>query len=55
MKYTDKLYLTEVDLEVEGDVFFPEIDFSKWKEISCEAQEKDEKNEYDYAFKIYEK
>ncbi|RMG82437.1 MAG: dihydrofolate reductase, partial [Bacteroidetes bacterium] len=28
----DKIYLTEVDVEVEGDVFFPEIDPAQWEE-----------------------
>jgi dihydrofolate reductase len=26
-----KLYMTDVDLAVEGDAFFPEIDFSQWQ------------------------
>lgn len=30
----DRLYLTLVHKEFDGDVFFPEIDFSEWKEIS---------------------
>lgn len=51
----DRLYLTEVDLEVEGDVFFPEINFNDWQETFCEPHEKDEKNEYNYTFKIFEK
>ncbi len=51
----DKLYLTEVDLKVDGDVFFPEVDFKKWKMTSVEAYEKDDKNEYNYTFKIFEK
>jgi dihydrofolate reductase len=28
--YADKLYITEVDINVEGDAFMPEIDLSKW-------------------------
>jgi dihydrofolate reductase len=32
----DKLYITEVHKEVEGDVKFPEIDKSKWTETSRE-------------------
>jgi dihydrofolate reductase len=58
-----RLYLTEVDVEVPknaentegGDVFFPDIDFSKWTLVSEEKHEKDEKNEYDYTYKIFEK
>jgi len=51
----NKIYWTEVDLEVEGDVFFPKIDLSKWKETACDFHEKDEKNKYDYTFKVFEK
>jgi dihydrofolate reductase len=51
----DKLYLTEVDLVVDGDVVFPEIDMTKWKLTSEEKHQKDEKNEYDYTFKTFEK
>lgn len=51
----DKLYLTEVNAEVEGDVFFPEIDMSKWRLISEDVRPKDEKNIYDCTFKVYER
>jgi dihydrofolate reductase len=51
----DRLYLTEVDIEVDGDVFFPEIDMKQWKLISEEPHTKDEKNEYDYVFKVFER
>lgn len=52
----DKLYITEIDVEVpDGDVFFPEIDFKEWKLISSEAHNKNEKNNYDYTFKVYER
>ncbi len=32
----DRLYVTEVDIDVDGDAFFPEIDTS-WKEVSRKA------------------
>lgn len=51
----NKLYLTEVDLEVDGDVFFPKIDMNEWKLIHEEHHGKDEKNEWSYAFKIFER
>ena len=37
LKFADKLYMTEVDLEVAGDAFFPEIDMYQWQETSREA------------------
>lgn len=52
----DKLYLTEVDLEVENpDVFFPQIDVKDWQLISEEGKKKDEKNKYNYTFKVYQR
>jgi len=55
MKYTNKLYLTEVDLEVEGDIIFPKLNMDEWELLSEEAHKADEKNEYDYTFKIFQK
>lgn len=37
LKLADKLYLTEIDLQVEGDAFFPEFQKAEWKETSREA------------------
>lgn len=51
----NRVYLTEVDLEVDGDVYFPKLDSEKWQEVSSEKHQADEKNEYDYTFKILEK
>ena len=55
MDLWDKLYLTEVDLEVEGDVILPEINFDEWDLISEEAHQADDKNEYDYTFKVFQR
>jgi len=51
----DKLYLTEVDLEVDGDVFFPKVDLSEWKMIKKQDCKKDEKNSHNYSFQQYER
>ncbi|MFN4080442.1 MAG: type 3 dihydrofolate reductase [Saprospiraceae bacterium] len=55
MRYWDRIYLTEVDIESEGDAFFPEIDPNVWREISAEHHAPDEKNPFAYTFKILEK
>jgi dihydrofolate reductase len=49
------IYLTKIHHNFKGDVFFPEIDFSKWKQISCEKHDYNEKNPYAYEFLVYEK
>jgi len=55
IEYWDKLYITFIDLEVEGDVFFPDIDWKQWKLISENKHQKDEKNKYNYTFRVYER
>jgi len=37
LKLADKLYVTEVDVVVEGDAFFPLLDLNCWQETSREA------------------
>ena len=36
LKFANQLYITEVDLAVAGDAFFPAIDLSEWQETSRE-------------------
>jgi dihydrofolate reductase len=52
---TDKIYLTEVKANIEGDAFFPKLNENDWKEISRISHAKDEKNEYDFDFVELEK
>jgi len=53
--YLDRIYYTEVDLEPEGDVFFPQIDHTEWAEVSREHHSKDEKNDHDFSFIVYDR
>jgi len=51
----ERLYITEIDAEFEGDAWFPEFDRSVWKEVFCESHQADEKNAYPYALRILER
>ena len=44
----NKLVLTRVECEINGDVFYPQIDLSDWKEISQKSFKRDSENEYDF-------
>lgn len=55
LPHVDRIYLTEVDLEIEGDIFFPEIDPKDWTLTEEIKHLADEKNEYDYTFKVLER
>jgi dihydrofolate reductase len=51
----DRIYLTRVYAEIDGDVYFPEIKASDWTQISEEPHQADEKNHYAYSFIVLER
>jgi dihydrofolate reductase len=51
----DKLYLTEVDIAPEGNVFFGLQAPENWALHSAETHIADEKNTMNYTYKIFEK
>jgi dihydrofolate reductase len=56
MHRADRMYLTRVHAEIEGDTFFPDFDdVSEWHLIDSEHFEADEKNEYPYSYLLYER
>jgi dihydrofolate reductase len=56
MDIADRLYITQVDvIKDNGTAFFPVIDTKKWTLVSTTKREKDEKNEFDIIFEVYEK
>lgn len=55
MPLADRLYLTRVHANVPGDVFFPQIDLTAWREMSCERGMRSVEDEYDFSFSTYER
>ena len=55
LSITNKLVLTNVDCDIEGDVFYPEINLNEWKEIKSENFKKDLDNDYDFVVRTYER
>ena len=50
-----RIYLTEVDADVPGDVVFPPFDETPWKEVRREAHAKGPDDEYDFVFRVLER
>ena len=55
MEYADNLYLTWVHGDFIADTFFPEVDFSKWEEVSRQENPADDKNSHPYDFVVYQR
>ena len=51
---SDKIYLTKVSAEVEGDKFF-KFDPTNWKQTFSEKHKADGSNKYDYEFTVLER
>ncbi len=51
----DRLYITRIDRDYQGDARFPDYDASQWLLISREEHARGEEFEYPFAFEIYER
>lgn len=52
----NRLYITHIDANIEGDTHFPEYDMlNTWKKVSHEKHAADDKNAYVLDFCVYER
>lgn len=51
----DRVYLTQIQCELDGDTYFPNVDWSKWQLIDHEDHLADEKNNHNYSFLTYDR
>lgn len=51
----DRLHVTRVHTEVDGDTSFPAVDWDQWELVSAERHGADEKNDYDFTFESYQR
>jgi len=50
-----RLYITHINAEIEGDTQFPHYDDGSWKKVASEVRASDEKNAYQLDFCVYVK
>ncbi len=53
LHHANKLYLTFIDLDIDGDTIFPDFEKLNIKEVKRDKYLKDEKNIYNYEFVEY--
>ena len=51
----DCLYLTIIHATIEGDTYFPTLDFDDWKLVEDERHEADDRHAYAFSFRRYER
>ncbi len=55
LEHVDRIYLTIVHAEIQGDSFFPDIDRARWASRSSERHPADENNQYPFTFQVLER
>lgn len=55
LSLADRIYFTQIDVELLGDTFFPALNPTEWKLISEKSFLPDEKNHYAYCFQVWER
>lgn len=51
----DRIYLTDVDLEVSGDTFLPQLDPTRWREVARQKFSRGEKDDADFIIRTLDR
>ncbi len=52
LPFANRIYLTEIEADIEGDVFFPALDEEKWQRQAKGSISRNDKNDYDAKLSI---
>lgn len=52
---TDKIYLTEVEADVDGDATFPELESGRWVARELDSFGQDDRNDYPFSISVLER
>lgn len=55
LSLADRIYLTEVKSDVQGDAFFPQLSMKNWKKISEQEYQKNAENDHDFTVTILDR
>ena len=55
LPFADRLYLTRIHAEIDGDTSFPELNSDEWLEYSREDMRAGEKDSHDFSFLVLDR
>ncbi len=51
----ERIYMTRVHMDIDGDARFPELDDEQWQETEREHHDADDSNEYEFTTSVLER
>ena len=51
----ERIYMTRVHMDIDGDARFPELDDDQWQETKREHHDADDSNEYEFTTSVLER
>lgn len=55
LSLVDRIYLTEVQGDIKGDVYFPQLSLKNWKNVSEQSFSKNVDNDHDFTVRILDR
>lgn len=55
LQYCDRLYVTHIETEVQGDAVFPEIDSKIWEQVSSEGPHQALNDDFPFSIAVYDR
>ena len=55
MPVANRIYLTRIHHQFEGDVYFPQVPANEWQLVKSQSCSADEKNKYNHTFEVWER
>lgn len=55
LSLVDRIYLSEVEGDIKGDTYFPQLSLKNWKTISESRFEKNADNDHSFTFKVLDR
>ena len=55
LSIANKLVLTKVDCDIDGDVFYPDVNLDEWKKLDSKSFLMDSENDYNFIVSTYER
>jgi len=51
----DRLFVTRIHAQIEGEVYFPQIDWNAWQQTDEQRHAADDKNEYPHTYEVWQR